>query len=112
MGDRISFLFLFLLCCFIERSVSFTARETLEISHQCKNICGLSKTMHECRKACVEALEHRMRNYPNLPEQLKKLKDLNQPPTIVNIVDASAKHKQPVSQKFVKPGRMQLGLRK
>jgi len=77
---------------FISLAFALTAKETLEMKMQCRQICFKNKQMLECEKACFTALEHRMKNFPNLPEQLKKTLGKEDPvPPIVN--------------KFVKPGR-------
>jgi hypothetical protein len=84
-------------------SIGFTPRETLDMKMQCRNICLKNKSSIECQKACLTAMEHRVRNFPNLPEELKKF---------IQPAVAAAPQEQPKkmtpsihSARFVKPGR-------
>ena len=90
----------------------FTARENMEMKLQCKHICIKNKQTFACEKACFEALGHRMKHYPNLPEELKRSLEQHQKDKLITPVEVPVKKQQVVvpiqTQKFIKQGRENL----
>lgn len=101
----------FILFLFLTVVHGLTVRENMEMKLQCKHICDKNKQTLACEKACFGALEHRMKHYPNLPEELKRSMEQHQKEKMIDTVVSVPVQKPPQvaiqTQKFIKPGREQ-----
>lgn len=88
---------------------ALTVRENMEMKLQCKHICDKNKQTLACEKACFGALEHRMKHYPNLPEELKRSMEQHQKDKMIQVPPPVVQKPQVAiqTQKFIKPGREQ-----